>query len=52
MYTDVGITNKEISALFNREGVGHPYHVVMEGNAKDFCFSMQESMALVKNRKS
>jgi hypothetical protein len=48
---DDSFENEEISSLFNREEIGHPYEVVNPGNAKDFCFSMSEALVFIVSLK-
>ncbi|XYH96308.1 hypothetical protein ACMHYB_52440 [Sorangium sp. So ce1128] len=48
---DPEIRGEEVSGLLNQEDIDHPYRVVTPANAKDFCYSMQESMELILSLK-
>jgi hypothetical protein len=48
---DDAFSNEDISRLFNKNESGHPYEVVNTENAKDFCFSMSESLAFILSLK-
>lgn len=51
IHSDSELTDLEIARMFNRENIGHPYEVVTETNAKDFCFSIQESLRFIVSLK-
>jgi hypothetical protein len=42
---DDAFSNEDISRLINKNEAGHPYEVVNKKSAKDFWFSVSESLA-------
>lgn len=52
LYSDDNISNEDISKIFNKEDIGHPYEVVNKDNAKDFCYSIYESLKFVNTLKT